>query len=74
MKKSRDILKYFSLDIEATRVAQLTGLNSNTVNKCFTSSSKTLAKPPIRAKQTIAHKRKSHAEGGFKFQRANPNI
>ena len=33
MKKFRGILKYFSLDIEATKVAQLTGLNRNTVNK-----------------------------------------
>ena len=32
-KKFREILKYFSLDIEATKVAQLTGLNRNTVNK-----------------------------------------
>ena len=33
MKKFREILKYFSLDIEATKIAQLTGLNRNTVNK-----------------------------------------
>ncbi|MFP6637916.1 MAG: IS1595 family transposase, partial [Nitrospinaceae bacterium] len=33
MQKFRKILKYFSLDIEATKVAQLTGLNRNTVNK-----------------------------------------
>ena len=33
MKKFRQILKYFSLDIEATKIAQLTGLNRNTVNK-----------------------------------------
>ena len=32
-KKFREILKYFSLDIEATKIAQLTGLNRNTVNK-----------------------------------------
>jgi transposase len=32
-KKFCEILKYFSLDIEATKVAQLTGLNRNTVNK-----------------------------------------
>ena len=32
-KKFREISKYFSLDIEATKVAQLTGLNRNTVNK-----------------------------------------
>jgi transposase len=31
IKKFREILKYFSLDIEATKVAQLTGLNRNTV-------------------------------------------
>ena len=31
--KFRAILKYFSLDIEATKIAQLTGLNRNTVNK-----------------------------------------
>ena len=34
-KKFREILKYFWLDIEATKVAQLTGLNRNTVNKYF---------------------------------------
>lgn len=33
MKKFREILKYFSLDIEATKIAQLTRLNRNTVNK-----------------------------------------
>ena len=33
IKKFREILKYFWLDIEATKVAQLTGLNRNTVNK-----------------------------------------
>jgi transposase len=33
MKKFRETLKYFSLDIEATKIAQLTGLNRNTVNK-----------------------------------------
>ena len=33
MKKFWQILKYFSLDIEATKIAQLTGLNRNTVNK-----------------------------------------
>jgi len=33
MKKFRQILKCFSLDIEATKIAQLTGLNRNTVNK-----------------------------------------
>ena len=32
-RKFREILKYFSLDIEATKIAQLTGLNRNTVNK-----------------------------------------
>jgi len=32
-KKSRQILKYFSLDIEATKIASLTGLNRNTVDK-----------------------------------------
>ncbi len=31
--KFREILKYFSLDIEATRIAKLTGLNRNPVNK-----------------------------------------
>jgi len=31
-KKFREILKYFWLDIEATKVAQLTGLNRNTVH------------------------------------------
>ena len=34
-KKFREILKYFSLDIEVTKVDQLTGLNRNTVNKYF---------------------------------------
>ena len=34
-KKFREILKCFSLNIEATKVAQLTGLNRNTVNKYF---------------------------------------
>ncbi len=33
MKKFRKILKYFSLDVEATKVSQLTGLNRDTVNK-----------------------------------------
>ena len=33
MKKFGEILSYFSLDIEATKIAQLTGLNRNTVNK-----------------------------------------
>jgi len=33
MKKFRGILKYFSLDIETTKIAQLTGLNRSTVNK-----------------------------------------
>jgi transposase len=33
MAKFRAILKYFSLDIEATKIAILTGLNRNTVNK-----------------------------------------
>ena len=32
-KKFREILKCFSLDIEETKVARLTGLNRNTVNK-----------------------------------------
>jgi len=32
-KKFRQILKYFSLDIEATKIAQLTSLNRNTINK-----------------------------------------
>jgi len=32
-KKFREIIKYFSLDIEATKIAQLTGLNRNTINK-----------------------------------------
>ena len=31
--KKRQILKYFTLDIEATKIAQLTGLNRNTINK-----------------------------------------
>jgi len=32
-RKFRQILKYFSLDIEATKIATLSGLNRNTVNK-----------------------------------------
>jgi transposase len=32
-KKFRQIVKYFSLDIEATKIAQLTDLNRNTVNR-----------------------------------------
>jgi hypothetical protein len=32
-QKFREILKYFSLGIEGIKVAQLTGLNRNTVNK-----------------------------------------
>ena len=32
-KKFRQILKYFSHDIEATKIASLTGLNRNTINK-----------------------------------------
>ena len=32
-EKFWEILKCFSLNIEATKVAQLTGLNPNTVNK-----------------------------------------
>ena len=31
--KFRQILKYFALDIEAIKIAQLTGLNRNTINK-----------------------------------------
>ena len=31
--KFRQILKYFALDIEATKIALLTGLNRNTINK-----------------------------------------
>jgi hypothetical protein len=31
--KFRQILKYFALDIEAIKIAQLTGLNRNTRNK-----------------------------------------
>ena len=43
-KKFREILKYFSLDIEATKVAQLTGLNRNTVNKYLLLVRKRIAK------------------------------
>ena len=32
-KKFREIVKLFSLDIEATKIAKLTGLNRNTVNR-----------------------------------------
>ena len=32
-KKFRQILKLFALDIEATKIARLTDLNSNTINK-----------------------------------------
>ena len=31
--KFRQTLKYFALDIEATKIAKLTGLNRNTINK-----------------------------------------
>ncbi len=31
--KKRQILKYFTLDVEATKIAQLTGLNRNIINK-----------------------------------------
>ena len=34
-EKFWEILKCFSLNIEATKIAQLTGLNRNTVNKYF---------------------------------------
>ena len=51
-KKFGEILKYFSLDIEATKVAQLTGLNRNTDNKYSLLARKRIAvecemKPPI---------------------------
>jgi hypothetical protein len=39
-EKFRGILKYFSLDIEATKIAQLTGLNRNTTNKYLLFSKK----------------------------------
>lgn len=32
-QKFRDILRYFSLDIEATKIAKLSGVNRNTVNR-----------------------------------------
>ncbi len=32
-KKFREIIRYFSLDLEAMKIAQLTHLNRNTVNK-----------------------------------------
>lgn len=32
-KKFRQILKLFALDIEATKIARLTDLNRNTINK-----------------------------------------
>jgi len=31
--KFREIIKYYSLDLEATKIAKLTGLNRNTVNR-----------------------------------------
>ena len=31
--KFRELLKYFSFDIEATKIAQLSGLNRNTINR-----------------------------------------
>ena len=32
-KKFREILRYFSLDLNASQIAKLTGLNRNTVNR-----------------------------------------
>lgn len=34
--KFRDLVRYFSLDLTATQIAQLTGLNRNTVNRYLT--------------------------------------
>lgn len=31
--KFRDVVKYFSLDIDATKTAKVTNLNRNTINK-----------------------------------------
>ncbi len=42
-KKFRQILKYFSLDIEATKIAQLTSLNRNTINKYLRLTRKRIA-------------------------------
>jgi hypothetical protein len=39
-EKFRGILKYFSLDIKATKITQLTGLNRNTTNKYLLFSKK----------------------------------
>jgi len=35
-KKFREIVKYFSLDLNATQITNLTGLNRNTINKILT--------------------------------------
>ena len=32
-KKIREIVKYFSMDLEATKIAELTNLNRNTINR-----------------------------------------
>ncbi|WXU00283.1 MAG: hypothetical protein Ctma_0996 [Catillopecten margaritatus gill symbiont] len=34
--KFREVIKYFSVDLSATQIAQLTNLNLNTVNKILT--------------------------------------
>ena len=33
--KFREVVKYFSLDIDATKTAEVTHLNRNTINKIF---------------------------------------
>ena len=35
-KKFREIIKYFSVDLSATQIAQLANLNLNTINKILT--------------------------------------
>ena len=34
--KFREVIKYFSVDLSATQIAQLTNLNLNTINKILT--------------------------------------
>jgi transposase len=33
--KFREVIKYFALDIDATKTSQITNLNRNTINKIF---------------------------------------
>ena len=42
-KKFRQLLRLFVLDLEATKVMELTGLNRNTVNRYFMEMRKRIA-------------------------------